>query len=98
MAEPNPKQLAAEEASHTAADSAEAASAAAKQAHDDAVTAVQAADKNRPECPHCKHLLRFEHDLGGHMHCDSKDCVECCFSPSDDGPVLRAGWPYCPSA
>jgi len=97
-ADPSPKEVAADEAAQTAAESAEVADAAVAQAADDAKAAQKAADKNRLPCPHCGRLLRFEHDEGSHMHCDSNDCVGCCFSPSDDGPVLRPNYPVCPAA
>jgi len=96
--EPTANAIAADEAAKTAAESAEVADAAVAQAEDDAKAAQKAADKNRLPCPHCGRLLRFEHDQGDHMHCDGKDCVGCCFEPSDDGPVLRANYPVCPAA
>jgi len=90
--------IAADEAAQTAAQSAELADAAVAQAEDDAKAAQKAADKNRPPCPHCGRLLRLEHDLGDHMHCDSDKCVDCCFDPGENGPVLRTNSPHCLSA
>ena len=96
--EPTAKAVAADEAAQTAAESAELADAAVAQAKDDAKAAQKAADKNRPPCPHCGRLLRLEHDVGDHMHCDSDKCVDCCFEPGADGPVLRSGYGVCPAA
>jgi len=92
-----PKEVAADEAALAAEISAAHVEVAVEHAEADAAAAQKAADKATPNCPHCGHKLKAEHDLGDHLHCDSPACIECCFSPSDDGPVLRPNYPPCPS-
>jgi hypothetical protein len=91
------KELAVEETALAADISAAHAVVATEKAESDELAAQKAADKNRPACPHCGRLLRFEHDLGDHLHCDGASCIDCCFEPGSDGPVLRPNYPPCPS-
>ena len=88
------KDIVAEETALAAEISAAHVVVATEQAAADEAAAQKAANKNRPACPHCGRLLRLEHDLGDHMHCDGAACISCCFDP---GPVLRSGHPLCPS-
>ncbi len=95
---PTVKEVLADEAAVSAEVSAAHAVVATEQAESDRVAAVKAASKATPACPHCGRRLRAENDLGGHLHCDSTDCVGCCFDPGEKGPVLRPGARYCPKA
>jgi hypothetical protein len=40
-------------------------------------------------CPHCGGTLRPHHDTVGSLHCDSRDCVGCCFLPPDSTSAGR---------
>jgi hypothetical protein len=64
-----------------------------QQAAQTSAPAVMEKDDDGPEetytCPHCGNALRPHHDSAGTLHCDSRECAQCCFFPPDAASLGR---------